>query len=149
MLTICPKPLLGYYNGNPIITNEKDAQKALIRNFIINLDEVHQLRSNAHIIKAWLSQRYVNVRLPYQEDEITEPRISSFIGSSNDVDFLRSDLGRSRWISFEVDAINYLGDQDRIVFDKAWEQAYRIYRLDSKFGDLSKQELMELSDRSD
>ncbi|UWW97174.1 MAG: toprim domain-containing protein [Candidatus Cardinium sp.] len=59
---LCPPSLIRYYNGNPVISNEKDAQKSLIRNFIINLDELHQLRSNAHVIKTWLSQRYVNVR---------------------------------------------------------------------------------------
>lgn len=60
------------------------------------------------MIKTWLSQRYVNVRLPYQEDEITASRVASFLGSTNDVGFLRSDLGHSRWISFEVDSTKYL-----------------------------------------
>lgn len=145
---LCPPSLIRYYNGNPVISNEKDAQKSLIRNFIINLDELHQLRSNAHVIKTWLSQRYVNVRLPYQEDEITASRIASFLGSTNDVEFLRSDLGHSRWISFEVESIEYLNDEARYILEKSWEQAYHLYKLDACSGELDKGELLELSDRS-
>ncbi|WP_342265134.1 VapE domain-containing protein [Cardinium endosymbiont of Philonthus spinipes] len=143
-----PPSLIRYYNSNPILSNEKDAQKSLIRNFIINLDELHQLRSNAHVIKTWLSQRYVNVRLPYQEDEITASRIASFLGSINDVEFLRSDLGHSRWISFEVDSIEYLDDEAKYILERAWEQAYHLYKLDASSGELSKAELLELADRS-
>lgn len=146
---LCPPSLIRYYNSNPVISNEKDAQKSLIRNFIINLDELHQLRSNAHVIKTWLSQRYVNVRLPYQEDEITASRIASFLGSTNDVEFLRSDLGHSRWVSFEVDSIEYLDDEAKYILEKSWEQAYHLYKLDPNSGELSKEELLELTQRSD
>ena len=146
--SLCPPSLIKYYNSNPVISNEKDAQKALIRNFIINLDELHQLRSNAHVIKTWLSQRYVNVRLPYQEEEITAYRIASFLGSTNDVEFLRSDLGHSRWISFEVDSIEYLDDKAKYILEKSWGQAYHLYKLDPNSGELSKEELSELIDRS-
>ncbi|MGI2299182.1 VapE domain-containing protein [Candidatus Cardinium hertigii] len=146
---LCPTSLRRYYNGNPIISNEKDAQKALIRNFIIDLDELHQLRSNAEIIKTWLSQAHVNVRLPYQEDEITASRISSFVGSTNNVEFLRSELGNSRWISFEIDFIDYLDDEAKYILKKSWEQAYHLYKLDAKSGELNEQDLLELKNRSD
>ncbi|UWW97560.1 MAG: toprim domain-containing protein (plasmid) [Candidatus Cardinium sp.] len=146
---LCPPTLRRYYNGNPIISNEKDAQKSLIRNFIINLDELHQLRSNSEVIKAWISQPYVNVRLPYQEDEITAPRIASFLGSTNNVEFLRSDLGNSRWISFEVDSIDYLDDEAIYILEKAWEEAYHLYKFDNCSGELSEKEFLELKIRSD
>ncbi|UWW96965.1 MAG: toprim domain-containing protein [Candidatus Cardinium sp.] len=145
---LCPLSLIRYYNSNPVISNEKDAQKSLIRNFIINLDELHQLRSNAHVIKTWLSQRYVNVRLPYQEDEITASRIASFLGSTNDVEFLRSDLGHSRWISFEVEFIEYIDDEAIYILEKAWAQAYYLYKLDNSSGELSEEEFLELKTRS-
>ncbi|TSJ80187.1 VapE domain-containing protein [Cardinium endosymbiont of Dermatophagoides farinae] len=146
---LCPRSLIKYYNGNPVISNEKDAQKSLIRNFIINLDELHQLRSNSEVIKAWISQPYVNVRLPYQEDEITAPRIASFLGSTNNVEFLRSDLGNSRWISFEVDSIDYLDDEAIYILEKAWEEAYHLYKFDNCSGELSEKEFLELKIRSD
>ena len=146
---LCPSSLISYYNGNPIISNEKDAQKSLIRNFIINLDELHHFRSNAHVIKAWLSQRYVNIRLPYQEDEITEARIASFVGSTNDVAFLHSDLGHSRWVCFEIAGTRYLDDNARFILEKAWHQAYNLYKLDGKGGELTRDELAEVLDHSD
>ena len=145
---LCPPTLRRYYNGNPIISNEKDAQKALIRNFIIDLDELHQLRSNSEVIKTWLSQPYINVRLPYQEDEITASRIASFVGSTNNIEFLRSGLGNSRWISFEIDSINYLDDEAIYILEKAWEQAYSLYKLDHGSGELREEEFLELKTRS-
>lgn len=146
---LCPPSLRRYYNSNPIISNEKDAQKALIRNFIIDLDELHQLRSNSEIIKTWLSQAHVNVRFPYQEEEITASRISSFVGSTNNIEFLRSDLGNSRWISFEIDSIDYLDDEAKYILEKSWEQAYHLYKLDAKSGELGEEDLLELKNRSD
>lgn len=146
---LCPSSLISYYNGNPIISNEKDAQKSLIRNFIINLDELHHFRSNAHVIKAWLSQRYVNIRLPYQEDEITEARIASFVGSTNDVAFLHSDLGHSRWICFEIAGTRCLDENAQSILEKAWHQAYNLYKFDGKSGELTRKELEEILDHSD
>ncbi|MDN5247487.1 MAG: VapE domain-containing protein [Candidatus Cardinium sp.] len=146
---LCPPSLIRYYNSNPVISNEKDAQKSLIRNFIINLDELHQLRSNAHVIKTWLSQRYVNVRLPYQEDEITASRIASFLGSTNDVEFLRSDLGHSRWIPFEIVGTKYIDSLASSLLESAWFQAFHLYKQDSVSGELTEEELSFISKRSD
>ncbi|UWW97175.1 MAG: hypothetical protein NMK33_01235 [Candidatus Cardinium sp.] len=87
--------------------------------------------------------------LPYQEDEITASRIASFLGSTNDVEFLRSDLGHSRWISFEVEFIEYIDDEVKYILEKSWEQAYHLYKLDAGSGELSKEELLELTQRSD
>ncbi|PHT96708.1 hypothetical protein BC332_34365 [Capsicum chinense] len=145
---LCPTPLIKYYNPNPDKNNEKDFQKALIRNFIINLDELHQLRASPDVVKNWLSQRYINVRLPYQEDETVACRIASFLGSTNNIEFLRSETGYSRWIGFEIDFIDYLDDEARYIVERSWEQAYHLYKLDQESGELGEQDLLELKNRS-
>lgn len=100
------------------------------------------------MLKNWLSQRYINVRLPYQEDETTSSRIASFVGSTNDVEFLRSESGYSRWISFEVDSIDFLSDATRYIVEKSWEQAYFLYKLNEFSGELSEEDLSDLKIRS-
>ena len=146
---LCPPALLQYMNTNPIIGNDKDAQKALISNFLIVLDDMAQLKSNnGAILKAWFSQRWVKVRLPYHEDDTLAPRISSFLGSTNDMSFLKSDMGYSRWIAFEIDDTQFLGEEEAHVRDMAWIQAINMYLADPKSGELTKEELADLAHQS-
>ena len=146
---LCPPVLLQYMNTNPIIGNDKDAQKALISNFLIILDDMAQLKSNnGAILKAWFSQRWVKVRLPYHEDDTLAPRIASFLGSTNDMSFLKSDMGYSRWIAFEIDDTQFLGKEETHVRDMAWLQAINLYLADPKSGELTKEELADLEHQS-
>lgn len=48
-----------------------------------------------------------------------------------------------------MDSIDYLDDNGKNVLEKSWEQAYRLYQLDAKSGELGKEELLELMHRSD
>ena len=147
---LCPEELLKYYNSNPIISNDKDTQKNLINNFLIILDELHQVKgNNAHLLKAWFSQRWVKVRFAYQEDDTLAPRIASFLGSTNDPNFLRSDMGYSRWIPVEIDATQFFGEKESIVRNRAWIQAVKIYFENPTDGDLTKEELEELAAQSE
>ncbi len=57
-------------------------------------------------------------------------------------------MDHSIWISFEVDSVEYLDDEAKYVLEKAWEQAYHLYKLDAGSGELSKDELLELADLS-
>ena len=146
---LCPLPIIKYYTSSSNKDSEKDLQKALIRNFIINLEELHQLNASPEFIKGWLSQRYINVRFPFQEKETFACRIASFLGSSNNIEFLRSEMGYSRWIGFEVQSIDFLGKEARYVVERSWEQAYHLYKLDEESGELSMDEVEELETRSD
>lgn len=147
---LCPPSLKRYYNSNPAINHDKDSQKSLIRNFIIDLDELKQFKSDAEVLKAWLSQCYINVRLPYQEEETVAPRIASFLGSTNNVEFLRSETGYSRWIGIEIEYIEYIDTREaRSILEKSWEQAYHLYKLDKTSGELNEWDLEDLKNRSE
>ncbi len=124
-------------------------QKSLIRSFIINLDELHRFRSSTSVLRALLSQRYVNVRLPYEKHETIGSRIASFVGNTNTIKFLSSAMGYSRWICIEIDSISYLDDIAEDILEKSWAQAYHLYKLDEESGELSADDWSQLKTRSD
>ena len=136
-------------NANPVISNEKDAQKALIKNFLVILDEMGQaIKANPHALKAILSQVLVNTRFAYKEFEVLAPRIASFIGSTNDMSFLKSDMGYSRWIAFEIAGTKFLGPAEEEIRNKALRQAYFLWKADPRGGELTKEDLEDLSQQA-
>ena len=145
---LCPKSLRNYYTSNPIISQEKDSQVALATNFIINLDELQQFRSNSSRLKSWISQTHIKIRLPYERKETTKNRVCSFIGSSNEDDFLRSELGYSRWLCFKVKETRTIDSTAEALLEKAWGLAYNLYKKNQRAGELSKEETLALKDKN-
>lgn len=146
---LCPPSLRTYYNSNPIIDHDKDSQVALSTNFIINLDELKQIKSSSSKLKSWLSQTSVKVRLPYDKTDSVRHRIASFVGNTNDIEFLRSDMGYSRWICFRIKGTKHIGKNDVKLLEQAWFQAYNIYKSNSEDGELSKSDLQSIKAHSD
>lgn len=146
---LCPSILRPYFTSNPTVDHSKDAQLALATHFIINLDELQQLKTSATQLKSWLSQESIKVRLPYDKTDTVKTRIVSFVGNTNDITFLRSSLGYSRWIGIRmVDTKRPPYSEANALLELAWCQAYHMYKLDAYSGELTKEELEEVKIRS-
>lgn len=122
---LCPPTLQGYYTEN--LALNKDGLIALTENFIINLDEL-ALFSKAQIdmVKSIFSQEMVKVRHPYDRKAKSQARISSFWGSTNQMEFLTDETGNVRWLCFEIEEIDWTYTE--ISIDKVWSQAYTLYK---------------------
>lgn len=129
-----PTPLLSYIKeGAPDLYN-KDGEIDLTRYLFIFVDEFDSMsKKNTSVIKAYLSKRYINVRLPYGELNVKLPRRTSFIGACNSSDFLHDDEERRIW-AFNVKKFYYEHDDqsgilgiDNINIDLVWSQAYYYY----------------------
>ncbi|WP_419241453.1 VapE domain-containing protein [Cardinium endosymbiont of Nabis limbatus] len=140
---LCPPALKAYYNGKIIIRHEKDFQSALTSCFIINLDELNELTDKdiSRQIKSWISLPSINIRLPYEREETTKPRIASILGTTNDLEFLDADSGYSRWIGFRVSGTKYIDDAATDILEEAWCQAYKLYKENNKSGELTLKEI--------
>jgi predicted P-loop ATPase len=145
---LCPKSLSEYYTSNPIISHEKDSQMSLATSFIINLDELQQFKANIHRIKSWISQTSVRLRLPYDKKETTRARICSFVGSSNEDDFLHSELGYSRWLCFKIKGTHTIEEETQVLLENAWGLAYKLYKENPKRGELLREDHLELRERN-
>lgn len=148
----CP-PALSEYIIENIDPNNKDSLIALATNFIINLDELKQLsKQDVNVIKSWISQKSVNVRMPYESRSKVYPRVCSFVGSTNESSFLHDETGSSRYLCFKINDINHDYNNintniQNVNIDDVWSQAYALYKSGFK-ADLTNEELEKNEDRN-
>ena len=122
---LCPPVLSNYIAEN--ISDDKDSRIALVKNFLINLDELSSLaRHEINSLKAIFSKDCINERLPYDRKNSIIPRLANFIGSTNMAEFLADETGSVRWLCFEIHKIDWNYKQT-IDINKVWAQAYTLY----------------------
>lgn len=124
---LCPPALSSYIAEN--ISDDKDSRIALVKNFLINLDELSSLaRHEINSLKALFSKDCINERLPYDRKNSIIPRVANFIGSTNMGEFLTDETGSVRWLCFEINGIDWNYRQD-IDINKVWAQAYYLHKI--------------------
>lgn len=136
---LLPKSLIRYCVEN--LTTDKDSLIALSGNFIGILDELANLaKFEINTLKSTMSKLHVNVRHPYDKRPKLTPRRISFIGSTNETEFLTDDAN-VRWLCFQINGINW-AYRDEIDIDIVWSQAYQLMVSGYKF-DMTRQEIEE------
>ena len=123
---LCPPALGNYIAEN--ISDDKDSRIALVKNFLINLDELSSLaRHEINSLKALFSKDCINERLPYDRKNSIIPRIANFMGSTNMGEFLTDETGSVRWLCFEITGIDW-SYRSKIDINLVWAQAYHLYK---------------------
>lgn len=123
---LIPKQLKDYLFTGNILASDKDSKLAVVKNFIIDLDELETLnREEIGFLKSLMTQKEIQIRKPYGHYEEKYIRRSSFIGSVNKKEFLNDMTGSRRFLCFEVISIN--ADHD-IYMDNVFAQAVHLYK---------------------
>lgn len=128
---LIPEELRAYSAEN--IGIDKDSRIKLCKAFIINLEELDIMGKDVNSIKAFLSQTWVNERLPYADKSTNIPRVCSFIGSTNRTEFLNDDTGSVRWIVFNVIGKLDFSYSKEFNINNLWSQAYHLAFKDPSF----------------
>mgnify|MGYP001239246024 CR=1 FL=1 len=129
---LCPQPLMEYRKDLLSDVEAKDTRIDLARNFIINLDELSVMNNQKAMrnLKALMSIDYINERLPYRRDNSYLKRISSFVGSTDNFDFLKDSTGNVRWVCLELknveDNIDWKNYSEKVNIDNLWSQAFYL-----------------------
>ncbi|AGO47990.1 virulance associated protein E, VirE [Cellulophaga phage phi12:1] len=115
------------YFTSSLPRNDKDLSIALAENFIINIDELAQMsKLDISKIKALISQEIVKERKPYEKQSIMMHRRANFFGTTNSDEFLL-DSHNSRWLCFNVTAIDWQRYVPLVPINKLWAQIYSMY----------------------
>lgn len=143
---LVPNELDKYYTENPDFKN-KDGEIALAQNFIINMDELANIgRQDTDKLKTFISKVSTNVRRPFERNTKTESRKASFMGTTNNDEFLTDHTGNVRWLNFKIDGINFDYIKD-IDINEVWAQAYKLYKNGFDC-EISKQEMQEIENNN-
>lgn len=123
---LCPSKLSDYIAEN--LSIDKDSRILLTRNLLINLDELSTLsKIEINALKSLFSKDKINDRLPYDRRNSIIPRRCSFIGSTNQTEFLNDESGSVRWLCFMIDEIDWSYKQ-KVNIDQVYSQAYHLYK---------------------
>ncbi len=143
---LCPPVLSPHIAEN--ISVDKDSRIALAKNFLINQDELSMMsRLEINALKSMISQEQINERLPYDRKNSIIPRRASFMGSTNQTEFLTDESGSVRWLCFEIDSIDW--NYSKIIdINEVWAQAYHLLRSGKFAYDLSVPETEEIQKRN-
>lgn len=137
---LCPPALKDYIAEN--LSVDKDSRILLTTNLIINLDELSTLsKLEINALKSLFSKDKINDRLPYDRRNSIIPRRASFIGSTNQSEFLNDESGSVRWLCFNIEGIEW-SYREKVNIDKVWAQAYYLY-LSGWNCDLTAEEIQE------
>lgn len=100
---ILPPELRFAYTDSLDFRSKRDAEMALGRFLLINLDEFDQISSNQQgFLKHLLQKPVLNLRKPYATSVQEVRRYASFIATSNHADLLNDPSGSRRFICIEV-----------------------------------------------
>lgn len=148
---LCPPKLRNYITDH-IDVHNKDGRLALCQNLFINLDELATFnRAEIKKTKALFTIDKVKERLPYDRRATNHDRRASFLGSTNEDEFLIDETGNVRWLVFEIDGIQHdnggpNGYVSNVDIDLVYAQAYALLKTGFDFR-LSREEL-EKSERN-
>jgi hypothetical protein len=137
---LCPPRLHDYIAEN--LSVDKDSRILLTTNLLINLDELSTLsKFEINALKSLFSKDKINDRLPYDRRNSIIPRRASFIGSTNQAEFLNDESGSVRWLCFNIESIEW-SYREKVDIDKAWAQAFHLH-LSGWNCDLTAEEIQE------
>lgn len=140
---LCPPFLKDFYTEE--MAQGKDEYLQLSSNFLVVYDDFDKLyRSSYENIKSILSKTTIKFRLPYAKREQLFSRTCSFIGSTNQTQFLTDETGSIRFLSFLLKGIDFNYSKD-IDINKIYAQAYYLYKFNNDY-EMTKEEQTALQD---
>lgn len=127
MKRLLPPELSSYYVDRLDFTNKKDAERALIRFCLINLDEYDQIspRQTA-FLKHMLQKSDVTYRKMYQDDIEQRRRYAAFCATTNSDAPLTDTTGSRRYLVVEVTDV--VDNQYKIDYPQLYAQVLREIR---------------------
>lgn len=138
---LLPPKLDDYYTET--FDTDKDGLFALAENFLINLDELASLHnSEINKLKKYVSTVKIKARRPYGRFAKATVRRASFVGSTNQTEFLKDETGSVRFIVIPINSIDF-DYSNKIDIDKVWSEAYQLSKHPDFKAEMSSEELRE------
>jgi predicted P-loop ATPase len=109
-------------DGLILDTTDKDSVKTAISHWLVELGELDGTFNKSAVaeLKAFMSRQVDDIRLPYARTSSKFPRMTAFMGSVNQTNFLVDETGNRRFWPIRVTHINH---EHTVNVQQAWAQA--------------------------
>ena len=126
---LLPEALQWGYNDNLIMSEKQNTLRAMTQSLLINIDEFNALSAKTQdgFLKNVMQLASVKLRQPYRQQQLTLPRVASFIATANISDVFSDPSGCRRFIAVTLTGPIHL--PDRIDYEQLYAQA--VAELDS------------------
>ena len=111
--------------GMQIRKGDRDEINAVTKHWLVELGEIGATvkRSQLDFLKTFITSKDDEYRLPYARKSSRYPRLTAFLGTVNQADYLKDDTGDRRYWTIPVEAIE---GTEKIKINMVWaEVAYK------------------------
>ena len=142
---LLPEVLQWGYNDNLIISEKQNTLRAMTQSLLINIDEFNTLSAKTQdgFLKNIMQLANIKIRQPYCQQQVTLPRIASFIATANVSDVFSDPSGCRRFIAVALTGPIRL--PEHIDYEQLYAQA--VAELDNGrrywFDEADTQDIME------
>ena len=142
---LLPETLQWGYNDNLIISEKQNTLRAMTQSLVINIDEFNTLSAKTQdgFLKNVMQLANIKIRQPYRQQQVTLPRIASFIATANVADVFSDPSGCRRFIAVTLTGPIRL--PEHIDYEQLYAQA--VAELDNGrrywFDEADTQDIME------
>lgn len=98
---LLPEELQWGYNDNLVISEKQNTLRAMSQSLLINIDEFNVLSAKTQegFLKNIMQLANIKLRQPYRQQQVTLPRVASFIATANVSDVFSDPSGCRRFIA--------------------------------------------------
>ena len=142
---LLPEAFQWGYNDNLVISEKQNTLRAMTQSLLINIDEFNALSAKTQdgFLKNVMQLASIKLRQPYRQQQLTLPRVASFIATANVSDVFSDPSGCRRFIAVTLTGPIHL--PDHIDYEQLYAQA--VAELDSSrrywFDEADTQDIME------
>lgn len=123
---LCPDPI--YFQEGSIRPDEKDHEIKLTQKLVWEIGELENTTSKSAVgaLKDFLSRVNISVRIPFDKYPISQPAMTSFIGTINEMaGFLNDDSGSTRFRVLRIESIDF--GYNNLDIGQCWAEAVAAY----------------------
>ena len=126
---LLPEALQWEYNDNLIMSEKQNTLRAMTQSLLINIDEFNALSAKTQdgFLKNVMQLANIKLRQPYRQQQLTLPRVASFIATANVSDVFSDPSGCRRFIAVTLTGPIRL--PEHIDYEQLYAQA--VAELDS------------------
>lgn len=114
-----------FREGASIDNSDKDTKRRCLTAWLVELGEVEStFRSDIEALKAFITQDRDEYRLPYEREDVEEPRRSSLCATCNSDAYLIDTTGNRRWFTVPITRVMPYEEIQAFEAEQLWAEIF-------------------------